>query len=103
MFSCFSGSLSTFLRQEVKLAKAEVTQSAKEAGTGTGTGMFVGAAVGGFFGLPFLSMALMWALTSVRHLGWVAVIATVLAFMGKKQFEKMKGLPQTQETVGVIL
>lgn len=108
MFASFSDNLSSLLRQEVKLAKAEATQSAKQGGRGAG--MFAGAAVGGFLTLLFLSMALMWALSSWMHLGWAALIvavvwavaAAVLASMGKKEFEAMKGLPQTQETVGEI-
>lgn len=108
MFASFSTNLSTLLRQEVQLAKAEATQSAKQGGRGAG--MFAGAAVGGFLTLLFLSMALMWALGAWMHLGWAAVIvavvwavvAAVLASMGKKQFDDMKGLPQTQETIGEI-
>lgn len=108
MFSAFAEHLSTLFRQEVQLAKAEATATAKEAGTGVG--MFVGAAIGGFLVLLFLSTALMWALGSVMHLGWAAlivavvwaIIAAVLAVMGKKHFEKIKGLPQTQETVQEI-
>ena len=108
MFASFSANLSALMRQEVQLAKAEATQSAKQGGRGAG--MFAGAAVGGFLALLFLSMALMWALGEWMHLGWAAVIvavvwavaAAVLASMGKKQFDDMKGLPQTQETIGEI-
>lgn len=108
MFSSFSRNISTLLRQEVQLAKAEATQTAKQGGTGAG--MVAGAALGGVFTLLFLSLALMWALGSVMHLGLAAVIvaviwavvAAVLAAMGKKHFEKMKDLPQTQDTVAEI-
>ena len=108
MFSSFSRNISTLLRQEVQLAKAEATQTAKQGGTGAG--MVAGAALGGVFTLLFLSLALMWALGSVMHLGFAAVIvaviwavvAAVLAAMGKKHFEKMKDLPQTQDTVAEI-
>nr|WP_229659731.1 phage holin family protein [Tersicoccus solisilvae] len=108
MFSSFAENLSTLFRQEIQLAKAEATASAKQAGTGIG--MFVGAAIGGFFVLMFLSMALMWALGSLMPVGWAAlivaviwgIIAAVLAQMGKKNLEKVKGLPQTQETVQEI-
>lgn|SRR5690625_1278814 len=57
MFSQLSKDLSTLIRQEVQLAKAEATQSAKQAGTGIG--MLVGAAIGAFLLLAFLSTALM--------------------------------------------
>ena len=48
--------LSTLLRQEVELAKAEARQSAKAAAKGGS--MFAGAAVAGHFVLLFLSIAL---------------------------------------------
>lgn len=108
MFSSFSRNLSDLMRQEVQLAKAEATQSAKEGGRGVG--MLAGAAVGAILMLIFLSMALMWALGSMMHLGWAAVIvavvwaiiAAVLASAGKKRLDNMKGLPQTQDTIGDI-
>jgi fatty acid desaturase len=108
MFASFSENLSTLVRQEIALAKAEATVEAKK--VGTGAGMFAGAAVAGFLVLMFLSMALMWALGSVMHLGWAALIvavvwaiaAAVLAVMGKKYFDRIKGLRQTQETVQEI-
>lgn len=108
MFASFAENLSTLFRQEIALAKAEATASAKEAGTGIG--LFAGAAIGGFFLLMFLSMALMWALGSVMPLGWSAlivavlwgIVAAILAVLGKKRFDQIKGLPQTQETVQEI-
>jgi hypothetical protein len=101
--------LSTLMRQEVALAKAEASLSAKNAGKGIG--MYVGAALGGFFLLLFLSTALMWAL---GHLigsdGWAAlivaviwgIIAAVLASVAKKEMQKVRGLPDTADTVGKI-
>ena len=108
MFASFSGNLSTLVRQEIELAKAEATVEAKQAGRGAG--MFAGAAVAAVLVLMFLSMALMWALGSVMHLGWAALIvavlwgitAAVLAVTGKKHLDRMKGLRQTQETVQEI-
>lgn len=108
MFTSFSRNLSDLMRQEVQLAKAEVAQSARQGGRGAG--MLAGAAVGGFLALLFLSLALMWALGAVMHLGFAAVIvaliwaavAAALAMSGKKQLENMKGLPQTQDTIGDI-
>ena len=108
MFTSFSRNLSDLMRQEVQLAKAEAAQSARQGGRGAG--MLAGAAVGGFLALFFLSLALMWALGAVMHLGFAAVIvaliwaavAAALAMSGKKQLENMKGLPQTQDTIGDI-
>ncbi len=108
VFASFSRNLSDLMRQEVQLAKAEAAQSARQGGRGAG--MLAGAAVGGFLALLFLSLALMWALGAVMHLGFAAVIvaliwaavAAALAMSGKKQLENMKGLPQTQDTIGDI-
>lgn len=100
--------LSTLMRQEVALAKAEASQSAKNAGKGVG--MFVGAALGAFFLLLFLSTALMWALGGKIGLGWSAlivaviwgIIALILALVGRSELKKIRGLPDTADTVGKI-
>jgi hypothetical protein len=63
--------LSTLMRQELELAKAELQQSASRAGTGAG--MLGGAAVAGYFVLLFLSVALWWAI----GLGWSALLTRV--------------------------
>ena len=100
--------LSTLMRQEVELAKAEVKQSATKAGKGGG--MLAGAGVAGHFVLVFLSLALMFALGALMPLGWAAVIvaviwgiiAAVLASMGRKELKQIKGIPQTSETLSEI-
>ena len=68
--------LSTLMRQEVDLAKAELTQSARRAGKGTG--MLGGAAFAGYMVLLFLTIALWWAIGSATGLGWSAVIVAVI-------------------------
>ncbi|MBT2594120.1 phage holin family protein [Arthrobacter sp. ISL-72] len=100
--------ISTLMRQEVELAKAELKQSASRAGKGTG--MLAGAGVAGHFVLLFLSLALWWALGTLMGLGWSAVvvaviwgiIAAVLAAVGRKQLNAIKGMPQTAETLQEI-
>ncbi|MBX7443287.1 MULTISPECIES: phage holin family protein [unclassified Arthrobacter] len=100
--------LSTLMRQEVELAKAEAKQSATRAGKGAG--MLAGAGVGGHFVLLFLSLALMFALGALMPLGWAALIvaviwaitAAVLASIGRKELKEIKGLPQTSETLSEI-
>ena len=100
--------LSTLMRQEVELAKAEAKQSATRAGKGGG--MLAGAGVAGHFVLVFLSLALMFALGALMPLGWAAVIvaviwgiiAAVLASMGRKELKQIKGMPQTGETLSEI-
>jgi len=101
--------MSTLFRQEVALAKAEITDSGKKAGKGAG--LFGGAGVAGHFVLLFLSIALWWGLGDlIESLGWSAVIvavlwaiiAAILALQGKKEFQKVKGAPQTAETIKEI-
>ena len=100
--------LSTLMRQEVDLAKAELKQSATRAGKGAG--MLAGAGVGGHFVLLFLSLALMFGLGAIMPLGWSAlitavvwaIIAAVLASIGRKELKQIKGLPQTGETLSEI-
>lgn len=100
--------ISTLMRQEVELAKAELKQSASRAGKGGG--MLAGAGVAGHFVLLFLSLALWWALGTIMGLGWSGVvvaviwgiIAAVLAAVGRKQLNAIKGMPQTAETLQEI-
>ncbi|WP_258804343.1 phage holin family protein [Pseudarthrobacter sp. NS4] len=100
--------LSTLMRQELELAKAEAKQSATKAGKGAG--MLAGAGVAGHFVLVFLSLALMFALGALMPLGWAAVIvaviwgiiAAVLAAIGRKKLKQIQGMPQTGETLSEI-
>jgi hypothetical protein len=97
------------MRQEVALAKAEATQSAKKAGKGAG--MFAGAGYAGHLTVLFLSLALAWALGSLLDsFGWGAlivgliwgIVAAVLALRGKKEIKQVQGVPQTADTVKKI-
>ena len=100
--------LSTLMRQELELAKAELQQTATRAGKGAG--MLGGAAVAGYFVLLFVSIALWWAIGSATGLGWSAVIVAViwgvigavLAAMGRKSLRSVRGLPKTADTVKKI-
>jgi Putative Actinobacterial Holin-X, holin superfamily III len=100
-----SSDLSELMRQELALAKAEATQTATRAGKGVG--MLGGAAVSGFFVLLFLSVAGWWALGNVIGRSWSAlvvmlvwaIIAAVLAVMGRTALTAVKGLPRTTGTV----
>jgi hypothetical protein len=100
--------LSTLMRQEVELAKAELQQSAKRAGKGTG--LLGGSAVAGHFAVLFLSIALWWAIGSAIGLGWSALIvgvlwaaaAAVLASAGRSALKSIRGLPRTADTVKKI-
>lgn len=109
LLSDVTSDLSTLLRQEVELAKAEAKQSATRAGKGAG--MYAGAGVAGHFVLLFLSLALWWSLGFyLIGLGWSAVvvaviwaiIGAVLYSRGKKEMQSVQGLPRTAESVGKI-
>ncbi|WP_460993198.1 phage holin family protein [Sinomonas soli] len=104
-----AGDLSTLVRQELELAKAEARETATRAGKGAG--MYGGAGIAGHFVLLFLSLALWWALGYyLVGLGWSAVIvavlwgivAAILAVRAKKELQAVKGLPRTAETVKKI-
>jgi hypothetical protein len=109
LFGEVSKDISTLMRQEVALAKAEVAQSAKKASKGAG--MFAGAGYAGHLTVLFLSFALWWALGYwFDNLAWAAlvvailwgVVAAVLALRGKKEMKEVQGIPKTAETVKKI-
>lgn len=109
LFSEVTNDLSTLMRQEVALAKAEATQSAKQASKGVG--MFAGAGYTGHLTVLFLSFAAAWALGDwweAPALGFLVIavlwgiVAAVLALRGKKEMEAVKGMPKTTDTVKKI-
>ncbi|MFK4641402.1 phage holin family protein [Paenarthrobacter histidinolovorans] len=108
LLSDLTRDVSTLMRQEVELAKVELKESATKAGKGAG--MMAGAAWAGHITMLFLSIALWWALGLLVGLGWSAVIvaviwgiiAAVLAVMGRKELNAIKGMPRTAETVKEI-
>ena len=98
--------MSTLVRQEVALAKAELRQEAKTAGAAFGA--FGGAGFAGYFVLVFVSLAMMWALGSTMALGWAAlivaavwaVVAGALALLGRSKLRAFNPKPErTIETV----
>jgi hypothetical protein len=105
LVSDISQDLSTLVRQEVALAKAEAKESATRAGKGAG--MLAGAGVAGQLALVFLSVAVWWGLGNAIGRGWSglvvavvwAVIAAVLAAVGRGQLKQAPGLARTTDTV----
>ncbi|HEY0165601.1 MAG TPA: phage holin family protein [Jatrophihabitans sp.] len=103
-----SADLSTLMRQEVALAKAELTQSAKQASKGAG--MLAGAGVAGHMVLLFISIALWWGIGNETGHGWSAlivaviwaIIGAVLYSSGRKEMKKVPGVPRTTDTVKKI-
>ena len=105
LVSDISADLSTLMRQEVALAKAEVKDSATKAGKGAG--MLAGAGYAAHLMTLFLSATLWMVLAYLLDdLAWSALIvallwgavAAVLALMGRKQLKTVEGIPQTTET-----
>jgi hypothetical protein len=72
--------------------------------------MYGGAAIAGWLAVLFLSIALWWGLGYLMGNAWSAVIvavlwaivAVVLALVGKKEFDEVRGMPDTVESVKKI-
>jgi hypothetical protein len=76
-----SRDLSTLMRQELELAKAEI--KAEVSKTGRAAGMLGGAGFAGYMVLLFLSCAAWWGLENVMDAGWAAlIVAAVWAVIG---------------------
>jgi uncharacterized membrane protein YqjE len=101
-----AGDVSTLMRQELDLARAELRQDAAKAGRAGG--MLGGAGVLGLLTVAFLALALMFALGNVIDLGWAALIvgvllgicAAVLFAVGRKRLREINPTPeQTMQTL----
>ena len=101
--------VSTLMRQEIALAKAEISDSAKKAGKGAG--LLGGAGYAGLMAVFFLSVALMVGLGYLfDNLAWAAVVVAVIwaviglvmYLQGRKQLKTAQGAPRTAETVKKI-
>lgn len=101
-----SNDLSTLLRQEMELAKAEVKQEVSKAAKGAG--MLAGGGFAGYFALFFFSIALMYLINLAVPLGWAAAIvgagyavaAAVLGLSGKSKLQSVSPTPtQTIDTL----
>ena len=103
-----SRDVSTLMRQEVALAKAEARQSAAQAGKGIG--MLVGAGVAGLLFLAFLSVWAWWELGAQIGRSWSAmivavvwaIIAAILLTVGRSELKRVRGLQQTTDTLGKV-
>ena len=100
--------LSTLMRQELELAKAELRQSASRAAKGAG--MLGGAAYAGMMAILFLSIALWWWLGTLIGGGWSgvvvaliwAIVGGILYAVGRRKLQEVQGAPQTVETLKEI-
>jgi flagellar motor component MotA len=98
--------LSTLMRQELELAKAELKQEATK--TGKAAGELGAAGFSGYMAVLFLSLALTAALAAVMGWGWAALIvavlwgiaAAVLYSIGRKQLREVR--PKPEQTVDTL-
>lgn len=103
-----SRDVSTLMRQEVALAKAEARQSAAQAGKGIG--ILVGAGVAGVLFLVFLSVWAWWELGAQIGRSWSAfivaavwaIVAAILLAIGRSEMKRIRGLPTTTDTLGKV-
>ena len=108
LLSEVSRDISTLMRQEVALAKAELKQSVTK--SAKGAGLMGAAGYGALLAVFFLSVALWWALGTLMGGGWAgvvvaviwAVIALILFLVGRSQLKDVEGAPQTVETLKEI-
>jgi hypothetical protein len=98
--------LSTLMRQELTLAKAEVKEEAARAGKAAG--MLGAAGFAGYMVLLFASIAAWWGLAEVMAKGWAALVVTavwavagaVLFVTGRRRIREVSPKPErTTQTV----
>jgi uncharacterized membrane protein YqjE len=97
--------VSTLVRAEIELAKAELTGTVKRAGIGGG---MLAAAVGILlFSIPFLFVVIAEVLVAIGLPRWLSylivwvlflVVAAVLALLGRRQLKKMSKPERTLKT-----
>jgi len=106
--------ISSIVRSEVALAKAEMRADAKKAGTGAG--MFAAAGIFAFLALILLLIAAAYGLVAAGLAPWAAflivagvllLIGVILVLVGKHNIDGLKGKPErairsTQETIAAV-
>ena len=106
--------ISSIMRSEVALAKAEMRADAKKAGAGAG--MFAAAGVLAFLALILLLIAAAYGLVALGLSPWLAflivalvllIIGAVLVLVGKRSIDSVQGKPEraiksTQETIAAV-
>ena len=106
LFGRVAQDLSTLMRQEIELAKAEVKEEVTK--TAKGAGMLGGAGFAGYMVVLFASIAAWWGLANLMDQGWAAlvvtaiwaIIAAVLFVAGRARLKQVNPKPErTVETV----
>jgi uncharacterized membrane protein YqjE len=84
----------TLVKQEIELAKAEMSEKGKQAGVGVG--MFGGAGVSGLLALIFLSLAAVAAIDSATY-AWLAALIVGAVWAGVAAVLAMQGRGKVQQ------
>lgn len=100
IFSELSNDVSTLIRKELELARAETSQKAKQAASGMM--LMTVAAVLGLGAVIVLLMAAVYGLAEVLHIGWAALIvgavtalaAALFAMVGRTSLRAQNIMPQ---------
>jgi len=106
--------LSSIIRSEIALAKAEIGADAKKAGVGAG--LFAAAALFVFLALILLLIAAAYGLVAAGLDPWLAflivagtllVLGAIMALVGRSRVGKIKGKPEraiksAQDTIAAI-
>ena len=106
LLSEVSTDLSTLMRQEMALAKAEMKEEVAK--TGKAAGMLGGAGFAGYMVALFVSIAAWWALANGMDEAWAAlivavvwgIIASVLFVIGRKKMREVN--PKPERTVSTM-
>ena len=88
LFSKLSNETSTLIRQEMELARAELTEKGKEAGKGAG--LFGGAATVALLGAGAITAGVI-LLLDLAIAAWLAAIIVGLVYVGVAAFLGLKG------------
>jgi fatty acid desaturase len=106
--------ISSIVRSEVALAKAEIAADAKKAGLGAG--MFAAAGIFAFLALILLLIAAAYGLVAAGLAPWLAflivalvllITGAVLVAVGKHSIDSVQGKPEraiksTQDTIAAV-
>jgi hypothetical protein len=106
--------ISSIMRSELALAKAEIMADAKKAGLGAG--MFTAAGILAFLALILLLIAAAYGLVAAGLAPWLAflivacvllVIGAILVLVGKRSIDSLQGKPEraiksTQDTIAAV-
>lgn len=97
--------LAMLVRQEIELAKVEITEEVKR--TGKSAGMLGGTAFAGYLAIVLLSFAAAFGIAVAIPLGWAflamgvfyLIVAAGLFVRGRQEIKTIRGPEQTVETL----